>query len=74
MPVDATGAGDAFMAGLIVSLFRLGDTPDGIFAALPNALQHALAFANACGAYATTQLGATAHNLSEEVIREMMQG
>ncbi len=59
--VDATGAGDAFMAGLIASQLR----------GLP--LPETLAFANACGALATTTLGATASALSDKAVRHLVQ-
>ncbi len=72
-PVDATGAGDAYMAGLIVSLLRLGDTPDAIFAALPDALPQALSYANACGAFAATQLGATMHAMTPEAVQRIQR-
>lgn len=72
-PVDATGAGDAFMAGLILSLLRLGDDVGAIFDALPAALRLALVYANACGAYAATQHGATAQGLTNDVINEFMR-
>lgn len=72
-PVDATGAGDAYMAGLIVSLLRLGGEVNAIFDALPQALHPALVYANACGAYATTRLGATVSDLSDDVVKEIIQ-
>lgn len=72
-PIDATGAGDAYTAGLIASLLRLGGDVNAIFDALPAALPLALVYANACGAYATTRLGATAEGLSDEGIKTMMQ-
>lgn len=72
-PVDATGAGDAFMAGLVTFLLRLGPDVDSIFAKLPDVLHDALLFANACGAYATTQHGATAHTLTEEAVLALVK-
>lgn len=72
-PVDATGAGDAYMAGLIVSLLRLGPDVNAVFDALPQSLPLALVYANACGAYATTQLGATAQGLSDDVVNDFMR-
>ena len=44
--VDATGAGDCFVAGLASELIRGADVSDG------------LKFANACGAICTTAVGA----------------
>ena len=55
--VDATGSGDAFVAGLAYRLARHADSPAGLDAA---ALHAAVRFANACGALAATQLGAMA--------------
>lgn len=72
-PVDATGAGDAYMAGLIASLLRQGSDVNAIFDALPQALPVALVYANACGAYATTQRGATPVGLSEASVQELMR-
>ena len=50
--VDTTGAGDAFMAGLLASIAQQG-MPDDI-----TQLHGAMAQASACGALATTQKGA----------------
>lgn len=50
--VDTTGAGDAFMAGLLASIARQG-MPDDIAQ-----LHRAISQASACGALATTQKGA----------------
>jgi fructokinase len=55
--VDATGSGDAFVAGLAYQLARYAVPPGGLDAA---ALHAAVHFANACGALAATQLGAMA--------------
>ena len=56
--VDATGAGDSFVAGLASELIRGAD------------LDHALCFANACGAICTTAVGAgTALRDREQVLR-----
>ena len=56
--VDATGAGDSFVAGLASELIRGVD------------LDHALCFANACGAICTTAVGAgTALRDREQVLR-----
>lgn len=71
---DGTGAGDAFMAGLLAYLLRqgpsLGATLDGLGAVLPDALR----YANACGALATTRLGTSMHWLTEEAVRAVMEG
>lgn len=50
-PVDTTGAGDSFVAGLLAGIM---DHPDDYMARLPELLL----FANACGALTTTQRGA----------------
>ena len=56
--VDATGAGDNFMAGFVSELIRGSDVRD------------ALAFANACGAICTTAVGTgTALQDREQVLR-----
>ncbi len=55
--VDATGAGDCFGAGFVSELLR-GETPE-----------HALRFANVCGAICTTAVGAgTALHSREQVL------
>ncbi len=50
-PVDTTGAGDGFVAGLLVSLLEYGD-------GYADRLDSVLRFANAVGALSTTQYGA----------------
>jgi fructokinase len=50
-PVDTTGAGDAFVAGLLVGIMERRDT-------YMTQLQAILQFANACGALTTTNRGA----------------
>lgn len=56
--VDATGAGDNFMAGFVSELIRGSD------------VRYALAFANACGAICTTAVGTgTALQDREQVLR-----
>lgn len=58
--VDATGAGDAFMAGLLAALLRAG-LPAGGLHALPNqALAAAVRAGNRFGATCVGQVGATA--------------
>ncbi len=51
-PVDTTGAGDAFVAGMLVGVLENDDYTD------LDALRGMLRFANATGAMATTQRGA----------------
>ena len=67
--VDATGAGDSFVAGLASELIRklsdekTGEIPERILSdsnLIPeDVLKDALDFANACGALCTTAVGAT---------------
>ena len=59
--VDATGAGDCFMAGLVSETLR-GSTP-----------AEALRFASACGAVCTTMVGATAALKSREQILRFLR-
>ena len=71
--VDGTGAGDAYMAGLLVFLLRQGpDTHDTLFNFSP-LLKDALRYANACGAIATTTLGASPLGLSDESITALLE-
>ena len=60
--VDATGAGDAFLAGLVRAL------ADG------RALDRALAFANATAAVATTSDGAMSAPIDREHVEELVEG
>ena len=60
--VDATGAGDNFLAGFASEILR-GSTP-----------QEALAFANACGAICTTAVGASTALKSREQVLKFMNG
>ncbi|MBV9849225.1 MAG: hypothetical protein JO250_06005 [Armatimonadetes bacterium] len=60
--VDATGAGDAFVAGLLAFLLRRG----------VELTSEALAYANACGALAATELGAGMQNLSESAVQNLL--
>ena len=71
--VDATGAGDAYVAGLLNSLLRLGRDHKAIFEELSASLTHILSYANACGALATTQRGASAHFLTANAVESLLQ-
>lgn len=51
-PVDTTGAGDAFVGGLLTRLAQSNDWHDG------EHVESAVRWANGCGALATTQKGA----------------
>ncbi len=70
--VDATGAGDAYMAGLLTFLLRQGPDMDGTLKYVATVIKDALTFANACGALAATEHGAAMHSLSEEAVRRLI--
>lgn len=59
-PVDATGAGDSFVGGLLYQLANMDITEANISNLVDNreAVESALRFANACGAITTTGRGA----------------
>ena len=59
--VDATGAGDTFLAGLASELLRGAELPD------------ALRFANACGAVCTTAVGAATALRDRAQVLEMLK-
>ena len=59
-PVDTTGAGDAFMAGLAVAL------------AEGQALAEAVRWGNAAGALATTNLGAQSSLPSRQAVENLL--
>ena len=71
--VDATGAGDSFAAGLLAFLLAQGPdlnaTLGGIGAVLPDALR----YANACGALATTHLGAAPTALNPSAVQALLE-
>ena len=58
--VDATGAGDNFLAGFISELMRGRSDSE------------ALAFANACGAICATEVGSGAALKSREQVNELL--
>ena len=58
--MDATGAGDNFIAGFASRILAGDDHP------------HALAFANACGAICTTAVGASAGLKNEAQVRRLL--
>ena len=64
--VDTTGAGDAFMAGLLASIAQQG-MPDDIAQ-----LHRAMAQASACGALATTQKGALSAIPDREAVAQFI--
>lgn len=59
--VDATGAGDNFLAGLVSQLLRGSE------------IKEALLFANACGAICTTAAGASAGLKNREQVLQFLQ-
>lgn len=71
--VDATGAGDAYMAGLLAFLLGQGPDIDTALEQLDGKLTVALRYANACGALATTSLGANPLGLVPESVTALME-
>ena len=71
--VDATGAGDSFTAGLLAFLLRQGPDLEGTLKYARYILRDALRYANACGALATTVLGASPAALNEEAIQTLLE-
>jgi len=67
--VDTTGAGDAFVAGMLVSLLERPDDHTD-----PAALGEMLRFANACGALATTQRGAIPALPARAAVEQLVAG
>ena len=65
MPVDTTGAGDGFVAGLLAGILEQGTSTDAIASILP--------FANAVGALATTQRGAIPSFPSRNEAEQLMK-
>ncbi len=70
--VDATGAGDSFTAGLLAFLLRQGPNLSATLNALGPILPEALRYANACGALATTHLGAAPAVLTEDAVQALL--
>ncbi len=70
--VDATGAGDSFTAGLLAFLLRQGPDLNATLNALGPILPDALRYANACGALATTHLGAAPAALTEDAVQALL--
>ena len=71
--LDATGAGDAYAAGLLAFLLRLGPDANAALNDFGPHLPDALRYANACGAIATTYLGATPHGLTPPSVRALLE-
>ncbi len=70
--VDATGAGDSFTAGLLAFLLRQGSNLNETLNHLEPILLDALRYANACGALATTHLGAAPAALTENAVQALL--
>ena len=67
--VDATGCGDAFLAGMCVSISRIKTC----VVALESAeLKKIGQFANACGAIVATQTGAMESSLNSQMVEELL--
>ena len=71
--VDATGAGDSFTAGLLAFLLRQGPDLSATLDALGPILPSALRYANACGALATTHLGAAPAALTVSAVQALLE-
>ncbi len=71
--VDATGAGDSFTAGLLAFLLRQGPDLNKTLNTLGLILADALRYANACGALATTHLGAAPAALTEDAVQMLLR-
>ena len=71
--VDATGAGDAFTAGLLAYLLDQGPDANATLDGFAPHLADALRYANACGALATTYLGATPHGLTPQTVQALLE-
>ena len=69
---DPTGAGDAYMAGLLAYLLSLGPNANAVLEDFDLHLSQAIRYANACGALATTTLGATASALTPETVQGLL--
>lgn len=65
--IDTTGAGDAFMAGLLATLAKVGPELNEL------KLQTIFSRASACGALATTQKGAINAAPTEELLEQFIQ-
>ena len=71
-PVDTTGAGDAFIGGLLYQLLELQANPGNVEEVLRNHQENILQFANASGALTTTGKGAISALPSLEQIRALI--
>ncbi|SEN37444.1 fructokinase [Mesobacillus persicus] len=71
-PVDTTGAGDAFIGGLLYQLLELQANPGNVEEVLQNHQANILQFANASGALTTTGKGAISALPTLEQIRALI--
>ena len=71
--VDATGAGDSYTAGFLAFLLQQGLDTSATLRGFNALLTDALRYANACGALATTSLGAIAHGLTPETVQGLLE-
>lgn len=71
--VDATGAGDAYTAGLLACLLHQGPDANATLNGFEPHLADALRYANACGALATTSLGATPTGLTPQAVQTLLE-
>lgn len=69
--VDTTGAGDAFVGGLLYGLSQKGESFNEIIKN-KEMIEGILAFANACGALTTMRRGAISALPSQEEVKEMI--
>jgi sugar/nucleoside kinase (ribokinase family) len=67
---DTTGSGDAFVAGLSYQLNQLDEPVTQLDEAT---LRQIVAFANACGALAATQVGAMTASPTLEAVERLLQ-
>jgi fructokinase len=65
--VDTTGAGDAFVAGMLSGLLTANLTLE------KSVIEHALTLGNAAGALSTTQIGAISSLPSREAVQSFLQ-
>ena len=70
--IDATGAGDAFVAGLLTFMLRQGPDKESTLTYISYIMNDMLAYANACGALAATELGAGMDVLSEAAVQNLL--
>lgn len=72
-PIDTTGAGDAFMAGLLYQVSRLIRNGNSLDCPTAEEIRDILSFANVCGALTTQQKGAMSAMLPLKKIVEMQK-